>query len=226
MTNDSYRHLKNGPDGSRGFSVVVDGSDDVLVTGNLGGDAIVAKLSGTDGSDIWSLSFGGLSPDAGLSVAVDGNGDVLATGIFRGPADFGDGPHIAAGSIDVFLAKYSGFDGSHVWSRSFGGPLLDRGAASVAVDGSGDVFLSGEFSDAVDFGGGPLTSADGTGAFLAKYSGMNGSHVWSRQFGAESAVAALDDDGNIMVAGHFLGTMDLGGVSLGLRERFVGQLRR
>jgi hypothetical protein len=39
----------------------------------------------------------------------------------------------------------------------------------VAVDGSGDVIVTGYFDDTVDFGGGPLSSAGGWDIFLVKF---------------------------------------------------------
>jgi uncharacterized protein (AIM24 family) len=45
-------------------------------------------------------------------------------------------------SQDAFIAKFSGSDLSLVWSTYFGGSGYDE-ATSVAVDGSGNVFVGG-----------------------------------------------------------------------------------
>jgi hypothetical protein len=72
-------------------------------------------------------------------------------------------------------------DERHIWSRSFGDSDDDIGRA-VAVDGSGNVILTGWFEGAVDFGGGLLTSVGDRDIFLAKYD-MDGNHIWSRAYG-------------------------------------------
>jgi hypothetical protein len=231
-------HLWSKRFGDTGFdlgqAVAVDGSGDVVVTGpfegtvDFGGgpltsaggfaDIFIAKFSGVDGSHLWSKSFGGAHFDLGVGVAVDGSGDVLVTGIFEeGTVDFGGGPLAITGGFDMFLAKFSGVDGSHLWSKSFGDTGMDEGLA-VAVDGSGDVLVTGLFEGTVDFGGGPLTSGGGgfsIDIFLAKFSGVDGSHLWSKRFGGggfESGVAiAVDASANVLVMGFFLATVDFGG---------------
>jgi hypothetical protein len=46
------------------------------------------------------------------------------------------------GIYDAFIAKFSGSNLSLVWSTYFGGMIMDW-ATSVAVDGSGNVFVVG-----------------------------------------------------------------------------------
>jgi hypothetical protein len=48
-------------------------------------DGFVAKLSGVDGSHLWSRRFGGSGTEAGRGVAVDAAGNVVVTGWFRRP---------------------------------------------------------------------------------------------------------------------------------------------
>jgi hypothetical protein len=52
----------------------------------------------------------------------------------------------------------------------------------VAVDGAGNVLLTGDFDGTVDFGGGPLTSAGSDDIFVAKLDAQ-GNHLWSKRFG-------------------------------------------
>jgi hypothetical protein len=100
-------------------------------------------------------------------VAVDANGDVVVTGVFFDTVDFGGGPLTSAGNGDIFVAKYSASDGSHLWSRRFGGTSFEEGSG-VAVDANGDVVVTGRFHGTVDFGGGPLTSAGIADIFLLR----------------------------------------------------------
>src|SRR3990170_6282915 len=71
-------------------------------------------------SHLWSKRFGSTIDDYGYAVAVDGNGDVLLTGSFQGTVNFGGGNLTSAGLEDIFVAKYSGADGAHLWSKRFG----------------------------------------------------------------------------------------------------------
>ncbi|MGH9649787.1 MAG: SBBP repeat-containing protein, partial [Terriglobales bacterium] len=125
-------------------------------------DIFVAKFAGADGSHLWSKRFGNTGVDVGRGVAVDTGGNVLATGNFQVSVDFGGGTLTALGSNDIFVAKLSGADGSHLWSKSFGAAGGgDAQARAIALDAAGNPFVTGFFYLTVDFGGGPLTNADG-----------------------------------------------------------------
>lgn len=68
------------------------------------------------------------------------------------------------------LAKYSGANGTHIWSKGFGSSAADFGYG-VAVDSNANVVLTGGFAGAVNLGGGSLANAGGRDMFLAKFSG-------------------------------------------------------
>jgi hypothetical protein len=105
---------------------------------------------------------------------------------------------------------------SHLWSQRFGSTVGDYGH-SVAVDGSGNVFIAGTFRGTVDFGGGGLVSAGANDIFLAKYDAA-GVHQWSKRFGSTGfdggASVAVDGSGNVVATGYFAGTVDFGGGGL------------
>lgn len=204
-----------------GNSIVVDGNGDVLVTGyfngtiNFGGgnlvsagndDIFVAKYSGTTGAYIWAKRFGDTASDQGNSIVVDSAGDVIVTGHFQGTIDFGGPPLASAGNSDIFLAKLSGTDGSHRWSRRFGSSGIDLGNA-VTVDATGNATISGVFALTVDFGGVPISSAGSNDIFVAKYNGATSSHIWSKGFGGTAAESgesvATDVSGNVFITGNF-----------------------
>src|SRR5262249_51633565 len=77
--------------------------------------------------------------------------------------------------------------GSLLWSKSFGNKYSQMGSA-IAADTSGNVFLAGAMTGAVDFGGGPIYKFppdagldQSQDMFLAKFDG-NGRHLWSKRF--------------------------------------------
>jgi hypothetical protein len=156
-------------------------------------------------------------------------GNVLVTGQFQGTVDFGGGPLTSVG-IDIFVAKYAGPDGAHLWSRRFANTAADAGF-SVVVDPSGNVMVTGQFNGMVDFGGGPLTSA-GYDIFVAKCAGTDGAHIWSRRFGGTAADVGtsivVDPGGNVLVTGSYQDTVDFGGgplTSAGFNDILLLKLR-
>jgi hypothetical protein len=209
-----------------GTGVAVDASGNVFITGNnwgtvdFGGsalisaghsDAFLAKFD-PDGTHLWSDRYGGASEEYPRHVTVDASGNVIVVGDFYGSVDFGGGTLNSAGSNDVFVAKFDP-DGTHLWSKSFGDPD-DDSATRIAADASGNVVITGYFGGRTNFGGGTLTSAGGNDGFFAKFD-ANGTHLWSKSFGAGGDEAAsdvaVDASGNVIMTGHFQGTVDFGG---------------
>ncbi len=162
----------------------------------------------------WSKRFGGTSADQGFAVVVDDAGNVLLTGTFAGTADFGGGPFVSAGGADMYLAKYNS-NGLHQWSRALGGTSTEI-PGGITVDDAGNVTITGQFNDTVDFGGGGggLTSAGFGDIFLAQYS-PTGVHRWSQRFGGTLAdnghAVTTDGANNVVLVGAFAGTADFGG---------------
>ena len=141
----------------------------------------------------------------------DADGNVVATGRFAGTASFGGTPAlVASGASDIVLAKYRG-DGTHLWSKRFGGTLDDLGAG-VAVDAAKNVYLTGYFRGTVDFGGGPITVPLDTDldVFVAKFD-MDGAHGWSRNFwnsGTDRGTAIAVAGGNVAIVGYFTNSIN------------------
>jgi hypothetical protein len=165
-----------------GHGIAVDSAGNVLLTGRFDGtvdfgggplssagstDIFAVKLD-AQGQHLWSRRLGGTDYEEGSGIAVDSAGNALLTGYFAGTADFGGGPLSSAGYYDVFVVKLDA-QGQHLWSRRVGGTSNDRGYG-IAVDGVGNVLLTGEFLGTADFGGGPLSSAGSYDAFAVKLS--------------------------------------------------------
>lgn len=227
-------------------SIAVDGAGNVVVAGyfsgsiNFGGntlqsaggqDIFVAKLD-PNGGHLWSKRFGDAATQGASSVAIDSSGHVLLTGYMFGSADFGGGPLVSTGAgMDVFVAKLSP-DGNHLWSKHFGDVAYQAGSG-IAVDGTGNVLVTGNFNGALTFGGNTLQSAGGVASgdvFLAKLD-SNGAHVWSKGFGGVAdqigKAVATDATGNVIVVGVTAGVMDFGGGGLlgaGGADVFVAEL--
>ncbi len=231
-----------GTSDDQGRAVAVDGSGNTAVMGyyqgtvNFGGgnlvsagsyDIFVARYDSA-GVHQWSQRFGSTASDMGYDVAEDGSGNVLVTGNFVGTVNFGGGNLVSAGgSVDIFVAKYDAA-GVHQWSQRFGSTAFDEGR-SIAVDGPGNVLVTGLFPGTVNFGGANLVSAGSYDVFVAKYNAA-GVHQWSQRFGStledDGNGVAVDGPGNVAVTGNFQGTVDFGGgnlVSAGSDDIFVAK---
>jgi hypothetical protein len=218
-----------GPD--FGGSVAVDTLGNLFVTGyfspssggvDFGGgglvsaglqDVFLVKYNSSGGTHVWSKRFGGAGTDIGTAVSTDSSGNVVVAGTFDGTINLGGNTFTTAGGRDLFVAKFSP-TGQHLWSRQFGG-TSGEDVRGVAVDGAGDVFLTGQFLGAISFGGPNLTSAGNEDIFLAKLSGASGNHVWSKRLGSTAPDAgygvAVDGGGNVAITGFFAGSVDFGG---------------
>ncbi len=200
----------------RSRSVAIDASGNAYITGETGGDLGGANQGRDDaflikydslGNELWSSQIGTSSRDESYSVAVDGSGYVYLSGNTGG--DLG-GPN--AGSSDVFLRKYDSL-GNELWTRQIGTPFSDR-VYSVAVDGSGNAFITGNTLGSL---GGPSTGW--TDAFVSKFD-SSGNELWTSQFGgAVSFSVAVDDFGNAYICGYTFG--DLGGTNAGSYDAFL-----
>jgi cysteine-rich repeat protein len=193
-------------DWTQGLAVGVDASGNVLVGGDTKGalgdepsagsvDAFVRKYDAA-GREEWTRQFGSDDWDSVSELAVTAGGDVIVVGYTNGvlPDKVGDGIY-----KDAFVRKYAA-NGAAVWTTQFGTDDEDW-PTSVAVDGSGKVFVAG-------YTWGALTADANSGSsdLFVQALDADGKGLWSTQLGSiEDDVATdirLDGDGNVYVAGY------------------------
>jgi hypothetical protein len=209
-----------GGDDEEGRGVAVASDGNVYLAGvvrpSTSSDVFVAGYRAGDGAPRWSQSFGGLRDDTGRAIAADDAGNVYVTGIFQDAADFGGGLLSSAGREDVYLASYAAADGSHRWSRRWGGEYNDY-SRNLVVEG-GNLYYTGSFSYNVDYGGGEFLSAGRLDVLVASYAATDGAHRWSLFFGSaeqdQGHGIAVDRGGRVYAGGIFSGTVDPGGGAL------------
>ncbi len=182
------------------------GSDDIYLTKyNSAGTRQWTRLAGTTGSD--QSGWG--------AVAVDGSGNSYVTGYTSGNLD----GETNAGGSDAVLIKYNSA-GTKQWTRLLGTAGSDS-AWAVAVDGSGNIYISG-FTDG-NLGG--ETNSGGTDAFLAKYNSA-GTLQWTRLLGnatlTYSYAVAVAGSGNIYISGMTRGSLD-GETNAGIQDIFIAK---
>ncbi len=217
--------VASGPDGE----VAVGGEFDVETrfgtftatsVGQRDGFVVVLEA---DGSVRWARAFGGRwgyggpgaqgRDDLVDGVVIDGNGDVIVSGYAEGEVDFGAGagptPDYYSDDETRFVAKYAGADGSLIWSKRVGGPLL--------VDGEGNVYL-GQF----DYG--PDDAGYWTNTISILALDPDGGTRWQKTLAAHTSTdpnvmafswaTAVTPTGRLVFASQFSGTLTIGGTPL------------
>jgi uncharacterized delta-60 repeat protein len=211
-TNEDYATIKynsagvqqwvaryNGPgnqeDGAN--SLAVDGSGNVYVTGysvGSGTDFDYATIKyNSAGVQQWVARYNGPgnSTDGASSLAVDGSGNVYITGTSTGSGTGRDYTTIKYNSVGV-----------EQWVASYNGPGNDYdGASSIAVDGSGNVYITGSSKGSgtyYDYATIKYNIA-GVQQWVARYNGPENS-----EDGASSL--AVDGSGNVYVTGYSTGS--------------------
>jgi len=205
-------------DGATG--IAVDSADNVLIAGTTlssswvsggwdtshggGYDGFVVKLSDA-GIHVWSSYLGGSGPEQGDGIAVDGGDNVLITGNTYSSGWVSGGWDTShGGEYDGFVVKLSDA-GIHVWSSYLGGSGPDHGDG-IAVDGGGNVLITGNTHSSGWVSGGWDTSYGGNyDGFVVKIT-SSGVHAWSTYLGAGSeenaSGIAVDSADNLLVTGY------------------------
>lgn len=178
--------------------VIFDGAGDIIVTGSTDDpttstDMLTIKCSGANGHILWQQRYNGPAngDDFARAVAVDDRGNVVVTGSSTGNR----------GSPDYYTAKYAAADGALLWEKRYDGPAGSADSvAAVAVDGSGNVIVTGhsesDIEDVYDY-------------YTAKYAAADGALLWEHRSdrpgnveGGASGVA-VDGSGNVVVTGFW-----------------------
>ena len=173
-------------------AMAVDVAGNVYVTGYSAGagtanDFMTIKYT-PNGDTVWTRRAGGAGDDSAFAIALDGSGNIYVTGCRES---------LATGQ-DYLTVKYDPA-GVMQWSRTYTGSGSGRDQArAIALDGSGNVYVSGT-SDSAATGSDFLTvaySSSGTVIWTARYAGS----------GTDMAVGlGLDGAGSVYVAGSSWG---------------------
>jgi len=177
-----------------GQAVAVDSNGNAVVSGsslgtNYYSDFYTAKYAAADGALLWEQR----STNGGASaVAVDGSSDIVVTGTS------GQWPN-----QDYYTAKYATADGVLLWEQRYNGPASGYDQArAVAVDGSGNVVVTGTSEDRFDPDG-----YRSLASYTAKYAASNGALLWEKRYNGpawydQSQAVAVDASGNVVVTGY------------------------
>jgi hypothetical protein len=176
-------------------ALAADANGNVFVTGyggasGGGSDYATIKYSGAR-APLWTNYYNGPGngTDAASAIALDTNGNVFVTGTSGGSGTL----------ADYATIKYSNA-GVPLWTNRFNGPTnSDDNANAIAIDGNGNVFVTGYQS----------TASSGANFDYAtiKYSNA-GAPLWTNRYGGlvtgtdVANAVAVDTNGNVFVTGY------------------------
>jgi hypothetical protein len=222
----TYSTYLGGSGGDVGYGIAVDSAGNAYVTGTtaslnfpttggqttLGGgrDIFVTKFNPSGNAFIYSVFLGGGNLDRATGIAVDSSGDAYLSGYTTStdfPVTSGAYQTTNKGNTDAFLTKLGPTGTALAYSTFLGGTGIDYGRA-VAVDASGDVFITGS-TQSTDF---PTVNAlqvgldGGADAFVAEFDPNGAALLYSTYLGGSGADEALaitlDGSGNPYIAGY------------------------
>jgi hypothetical protein len=254
----------SGPD-NLPYGIAVDSADDFYVTGGFTAGTVdfdpspflftaltasepsnyVVKVHPFTSEAVWAKKVTsplGIANGLGTKhdIAVDSKDNVYTTSDFQGSADFGHGAVLTTGyDFNVYVSKRDS-DGNMIWAHTLTSSPNVVTENALAVDKSGNVFITGWFEGNVDFDPGvphqgdpdwlsdPQHSHD---AFVAKLD-ASGNFAWDRRMGSPNSAdeghgIAVDGAGRVYVTGFFTNTADFGHqlvASQGDQDVFVAQL--
>lgn len=155
-----YSRFLGGNDEDEASSIAIDSQDNAYITGdtfspnfpvkdgvqaNLAGeqDAFISKLN-PNGDVVYSSYLGGTGNDSAIDIAVDLEGNAYITGS-TASSNFPikDALQMTnAGGGDAFITKITATGNELIFSTYLGGTLTDN-ASSIALDPSGNIYVSG-----------------------------------------------------------------------------------
>ncbi|MBE7498473.1 MAG: cadherin-like beta sandwich domain-containing protein [Verrucomicrobiaceae bacterium] len=191
-------HTGAGPGEGRAVALQLSGNDAVaaFVAGHstpAGNRDIHLMKFHNDGSPAWAapvlVNGPGNGHDEAAAVAVDAAGDAYICGQLG----------IATGNTDIYVAKFSGVDGTLLWSHTFGGSAGGPDAGTSLALGGGSVIIGGHAAN----------SGTGSDFFAARLQQSDGAILWSRSH--NSAGSATDQAAAVAIGGN--GDIALGGIS-------------
>lgn len=238
------------------FNATVDFDPDTAVTHEVvpisTSDIFLVKLDANE-NFLWAKNWADNFPEGsnnggdeeGPAMTIDASGNVCIAGRYKETVDFDpDTSKYELTSLGQrgYVLKFDN-NGNFLWVKSIDADTVGGALAfprSIASDASGNLYVSGDFIGAVDFDPDTISAYTLTDSiqkgFLLKLS-ANGSFQWAKQMGGVGASAistynfvnaiAVDGASNIVVAGSFMGSVNMGSTTLvsnGYSDIFIAKL--
>ncbi len=168
----------------------------------------------------WAKGIGGTGQDNGKGMVLDAIGNVYTTGFFTDTVDFDPGVGVyklGAGPVGATFISKLDVNGNFVWAKSFNEVITTGGGNSygfaIAIDGSGNIYTTGQFYGTVDFDPGVgVNVLNGIDDIFVSKLDANGNFIWAKNVGGAGSDSGssikVDAFGNVCVGGYFTNTVD------------------
>ncbi|MDA8980268.1 hypothetical protein N9G63_04420, partial [Chitinophagales bacterium] len=223
-----------GTSNDRGYRIELDANNNIYAVGQFGNtvdfdpgvgvasvtaagslDVFVLKLS-SNGNFQWIKTFGGTQNELPYSFVRDFSGNLIITGYFNGTADFDPGAgtanRTAIANSDAYIVKLD-VNGNFLWVATMGGLGTITGNG-ISVDGFGNIYSFGTFTQTIDLDPGVGISNFTTSATDLYIQKLNASGVfqWAKTISGTSSVlrayGIAIQSGFIYLNGSFTNTAD------------------
>jgi len=144
-------------------------------------DGFVMQSNATDGSLNWITQLGDANEDIATNVAADGAGHVYIAGTFSVGTIIGTSAFTSVGFHDGFLCSLETNMGAVQWVQHISS-TGDQETKAMVVDNHGDVYTTGNFGGALNYGNSGLVSPGYVSVYLIKNNGATGSPVFVQSF--------------------------------------------
>jgi hypothetical protein len=174
----------------------------------------------SQGTYVGTKRIGGVSDEWGTGIISDSSGNIYVSGYFQGTVKFGNDfgaadPKTSAGEEDIYVTRINA-NGTYAWTRQLGGVQRDV-CFDMAIDSSGNVYITGYFRGAVNFGADfgitdIKTSAGISDVFITRIN-ANGTYGWTRRLGGvfgDCGFGITIYSTGIYITGYFQDTVDFG----------------
>jgi hypothetical protein len=167
-------------------------------------------------ADVQAIGNGSQAASATGGLVMDADGSSYVSGYFEGAVDFdpgqahpGDADRITSvgDGRDLFVAKYNSL-GSLLWVRAIESDVTvaarPEAVNEMALDGQGNLFVTGDFADALRVGAHTIASAGDHDGYLLKFNSA-GDALWATSWGTSlretGSSVTVGPAGEVYVAG-------------------------
>jgi hypothetical protein len=172
------------------FSGTIGAESGPSVTSYGGRDYYLANFT-LDGEVTWIENAGSTGNDyvlGGVCTCADDN--LYMLGAYRNIIKFTDEDSLeSSGGFDTFLAKYDP-DGNFLWAKNLGESANNERPSTLKADLSGNLIISGFFSDSIQFDAGlTIYNEDATDDYYyGNFDAITGDRIWVRQLKGSGGV--------------------------------------
>ncbi len=177
----------------------------ILITSNINAQVYRDSIDCSDQLSLdWVKTNGSNSIDVINDVKIDVNGDIIIIGYFSNTMNFQGTSLTSTGLKDFYIAKLTN-DGNLLWVQTGGGIQDDEGIA-LALDDSGNIYVTGNYVGQGTFGTSNTISYGAKDIFILKYN-SNGDYQWGQFIGGFNDDFAgdiiVDNNNDVAISGTY-----------------------